>query len=221
VLAQECLQSSGSVRETKFAGVSILTGPQAMCDIKSRAGTSAHHDRWAENICFLPRWTGANNISSLPTPRDCRVKHAKVGRAQSLASMSGMSWCADTRWNSMASQIANTGNSRITTLHVSEWAATLSIPVSVQPLNLCAICVQIAPNVPQLPRISLSFLLKTQLHSHWPFASGAKGRWFESTRAYHAFNNLQANGFSSPTQNLPKSKIADSRVRLRHPRKFT
>jgi hypothetical protein len=59
-----------------------------------------------------------------------------------------------------------------------QFSASTALP------NLCAVCVQIAPNIPLYPRISLSFLLKTQLHRYWPFASGAKGRWFESTRAY-------------------------------------
>jgi hypothetical protein len=74
-------------------------------------------------------------------------------------------------------------------------------------LNLCAVCVQIAPNTPLFPRITLSILLKTQLHRHWPFASGAKGRWFESTRAYHLFDSLRVARQKLPPQPPTKRSL--------------
>ena len=48
---------------------------------------------------------------------------------------------------------------------------------------VCNLCANSAERS-AISAISLSFPLKTQLHRHWPFASGAKGRWFESTRAH-------------------------------------
>src|SRR5882724_10518239 len=46
------------------------------------------------------------------------------------------------------------------------------------------------------------------------FASGAKGRWFESTRAYHIFNHLTRCRPSSPTQNLPNYTVLGRWERL-------
>ena len=44
-------------------------------------------------------------------------------------------------------------------------------------------------------------------------ASGAKGRKFESYRAHHLFNSLCTFASSSPTQFLPKMKVADNSIR--------
>jgi hypothetical protein len=44
--------------------------------------------------------------------------------------------------------------------------------------------VQKAPNTPLIALYAATLMLKTNGRRVWPFASGAKGRWFESTRAY-------------------------------------
>jgi hypothetical protein len=50
---------------------------------------------------------------------------------------------------------------------------------------------QNAPETRQNGRNSKRNAMRNQLLRAWWFASGAKGRWFESTRAYHLFNDLQ------------------------------